>query len=119
MKKFSCAVILFSISLSGCASKKRIAFHIAVGVTSVVQFKGGSACRRNNGPEPCTEHYGSINGFAIADGVLTGALIALSESGHKKNLKEWFIPETGIAVFNVWWGIHEARIHSHADKTRN
>jgi hypothetical protein len=76
-----------------------------------VHWEGGHICRRNNGVEPCTAHYGEFRGTEIAQSIFTGSMIALSEKGHRSGFRDWFVPEAGVATFNVWWGIHEARIH--------
>lgn len=91
----------------------------AMGGSSSALWIGGGICRRNNGVEPCTEHYGAYN---LWNGLLTGASVlaapALFYGCRKDNNNArwcWFIPAVVIGA-NVGWGIHEANIH-HPEST--
>jgi hypothetical protein len=91
--------------------KSHITFDLAVGASSGTATIAGYDCRRRNGPEPCTAHYGSIAGSEIARGILTGGLIAWSEYGRKQGFRDWFVPALAVGIGNTYWTVHEERIY--------
>lgn len=95
---------------------KAVANHVTLGIvtgaSSGFNWYGGTVCRRNNGVEPCTAHYGDFKATQVANIVFTGGMIALGEWGRRApKFKEWWLPETLTLAGNTWWGVHEMRIH--------
>lgn len=97
---------------------KKFWLKVAVmGASAGFHTYGGNVCRRNNGVEPCTAHYGEYRGTEIADYGLTTVFAALYYKCRKdnENSKWCDILPTLIIGGNTYWGRHEMRIH-HKEK---
>lgn len=93
------------------ALANHISLDLAAGASSGFASAGTFHCRRVNGPELCTERYGSATGGEVARAVFTLGMIGLSEYGRKHKFREWFVPAAGTAAFNTYWGVREWRTH--------
>jgi hypothetical protein len=89
------------------------------GASAAAPIIGGNICRRNNGVEPCTEHYGAYNAWlGLTSAATVFAAPALFYGCRRDNNNArwcWMVPSVVVAA-NVGWGIHEARIN-HPDLT--
>lgn len=97
---------------------KAAAIWGAPAATSLLAVKGGVDCRNRNGVEPCWAHYGSFNGTAAANGVLSIGMSAttfgcLRETGWKG----CWAPVVGMSAGNLYWAVHEEKIRAkpHSD----
>lgn len=86
----------------------------AMAGSSVAPVWGGNTCRKNNGVEPCTAHYGAYeatNGVIIGFNTIVWPSVFYACRKWNHNSKAcWFIP-AAVVGFNVGYGAHEATIH--------
>ncbi len=87
-----------------------VTLDLYTGASSGIATAGTYECRENNGPEPCTGHYGSARGIEISRAIGTAGAIAWSEYGRRRGYKDWWLPAVAVATFNTSWGIHEGLI---------
>src|SRR6266446_1253127 len=79
--------------------------------TSLLATKGGVDCRRRNGVEPCTVHYGEFRGMEIARGGFSFSMSAITWGCLKDTgWKGCYGIAGSTAAFNVYWFVHEEKI---------
>lgn len=79
---------------------------------------GGLHCRRVNGVEPCTEHYGAFyQGWAWGTGIEVAAGTAIYHMCRKDNhnSKKCDFIQHVVTGINLGWGVHEALIRTKRD----
>lgn len=79
--------------------------------SSLLATKGGVDCRRRNGVEPCTQHYGEFHAFEAARG---GFSVAMSTISWKclsgTGDKACYSFAVGTTAFNLYWYRHEENL---------
>ena len=85
--------------------------------TAPLHSKGGIDCRKRNGVEPCTAHYGEFRGTEIANAGLSVAMSAITWGCLRENdWKGCYTFSTGMVAYNVYWWRHEEGIRVAPDK---
>ncbi len=123
---FHQALILLSMTLILASSAQagpkkvlgRIALYTAAGVSTFEFAHQTNLCRSRVDLARCQGGYGEVGVRQVANGFLTGGMIALSEWGHHKKFKEWFLPVAAVTAYNGVTAIQQARIHETKCDTR-
>lgn len=89
----------------------RIALYVGAGVATFEVAHQTNRCRERVDVARCQGGYGEVGARQIANGLLTGGTISLSEFGHRKKFKEWFLPVAAMTAYNTTTAIQQARIH--------
>ncbi|SRR6266478_3711361 len=128
MKRIVVLFLLLAIFLTGASpasafpwkkvAKAALIWGAPVG-TSLLATKGGIDCRRRNGVEPCTAHYGEFRGTEIMRGGFSFSMSAITWGCLKENSwKPCYSFAAGTAAFNTFWFVHEERIRAKEKELR-
>lgn len=115
MKYFSILFLALSLSATVEAHPRwrtlgRIALYGAA-IASTVEFAHQTNLYRDHVDiSRCNGGYGEVGARQIANGVLTGGMIVLSEWGHHKNYKEWFLPVAAVTAYNEVTAFQQVQI---------
>jgi hypothetical protein len=122
MRKLLFAVLLLSLSAGSASAQShklrivgRIALYAAAGVSTFEFAHQTNLCRSRTEVARCQGGYGEVGARQVANGLLTGGMIALSEWGHHKHYKEWFVPVAAVTTYNGVTAWQQSRIKDDLD----
>lgn len=115
MRKLLLLPLLLLCALPAQAGPKkvlaRIALYTAAGVSTFEFAHQTNLCRSRVDVARCQGGYGEVGARQVANGLLTGGMIALSEWGHHKKFKEWFLPVSAVTTYNGITAWQQSRIY--------
>jgi hypothetical protein len=102
MKRLAILLLLASPLQAGprLRTVARVVLYAGAGVSTFEFARQTNLCRIRVDIARCQGGYGEVGARQVANGFLTGGMIALSEWGHHGKFKEWWLPVSAVSAYN-------------------